>query len=75
MYKPIAIYARVSTARQEEEETIKTQIDCLTQYAASNGLTIIKEYLDDGWSGDTLIRPSLDNLRQEAKNASWEAIL
>ena len=71
----IALYARVSTARQEEEETIKNQLDALREYAAKNGYSIVAEYTDDGWSGDILARPGLDRLRQDRKKDEWEAVL
>lgn len=73
--KLIAIYARVSTARQEEEETINTQLMMVRDFAEKNGYTIAKEYIDDGWSGTVLERPGLDRLREDAKKGIWEAIL
>ena len=73
--KMIAIYARVSTARQEEEKTIETQLAAVRKFADENGYTIVKEYIDDGWSGDMLARPQLDQLRQDVKNKIWEAVL
>src|SRR5688572_11439692 len=73
--KPIAIYARVSTARQEDEQTILTQISVLQEHALKNNYTIIESYLDEGWSGDTLVRPSLDKLRQDVKKKMWQAVL
>lgn len=73
--KMIAIYARVSTARQEDEKTIETQIDTLREFAKKNDYTIVQEYKDDGWSGDILARPALDQLRQDAKGKIWDAVL
>lgn len=73
--KLIATYARVSTSHQEEQETINAQTEALKEYASINGLTIIQEYKDEGWSGDSLARPSLDKLREEAKSAPWEGVL
>lgn len=73
--KLIAIYARVSTARQEEEGTIETQISAIKDFAAKNGYTIVKVYKDEGWSGDNINRPDLDQLRMDAKNKNWEAVL
>ena len=71
----IAIYARVSTARQEEERTIENQIQELEEFAKKNGWTIVKRYVDDGWSGDMLARPQLDELRHDAKDKLWDAVL
>ncbi len=73
--KLIAVYARVSTAKQEEEKTIETQLSAVREHAKENGYTIVKEYIDDGWSGDILVRPQLDQLRQDAKDKVWQAVL
>jgi len=73
--KLIATYARVSTSRQEEEQTIQNQIGSLKEYAEKNGYTIVRQYTNDGWSGDMLARPDLDQLRQDAKSKQWEAVL
>ncbi len=73
--KLIATYARVSTSNQEEQQTIKTQLLSLKEYSEKNEYTIVEEYIDNGWSGDMLARPSLDQLRQDAKQKKWEAVL
>ena len=71
----IATYARVSTARQEEERTIEVQLGALRDFARERGYTVVKEYIDDGWSGDILARPSLDQMREDAKKKMWQAVL
>ncbi|MGA2968133.1 MAG: recombinase family protein, partial [Candidatus Levyibacteriota bacterium] len=71
----VAYYARVSTQRQENEQTIDTQILAINDYAKSNNLTIVKEYKDEGWSGTILARPALDELRLDAKNKLWEGLI
>jgi site-specific DNA recombinase len=73
----VAVYARVSTARQEEDGTIETQLSAVRKYAKENGLTIVREYIDEGWSGDSLDRPALDDLRfaAKAKAKPWDAVL
>lgn len=73
--KLIATYSRVSTARQEDEQTIKNQLASLNEYAIKNNLQIVKNYTDEGWSGDILARPALDQLRQDVKSKIWSAIL
>lgn len=73
--KLVALYARVSTSKQEDEQTIKNQIDTLEEFAKEHGYTIVQRYLDDGWSGDTIVRPELDNLRNDAKKKNWEAVI
>jgi len=73
--KLIATYARVSTAKQEDEQTIQIQMAQFKEFALKNNYCIVKEYADDGWSGDMLARPSLDQMRQDAKAKMWEAVL
>jgi len=60
-----AIYARVSTASQKEEETIVSQTSALKEHANSLGLVVPLEWIfeDEGFSGSTLIRPALERLR------------
>ena len=71
----IAVYGRVSTSNQENEGTIETQLSAVREYATKHGFVIVQEYLDQGWSGSTLIRPQLDQLRVDAKKGLWDAVL
>ncbi len=73
--KLIAVYGRVSTSNQENEGTIETQLSAVREFAQKNNYTITQEYLDDGWSGDSIVRPALDHLRIDAKKKIWEAVL
>ncbi|MDQ4103696.1 MAG: recombinase family protein, partial [Actinomycetota bacterium] len=60
-----AIYARVSSARQKEQETIGSQLAALRAHAEQLGLDVPAQWVfcDDGHSGATLVRPALDKLR------------
>ena len=71
----IATYGRVSTSNQENEGTIETQLSAVNSFAEKNGYTIVKQYIDNGWSGDSLARPALDQLRMDAKKKNWDAVL
>ena len=73
--KLIAVYGRVSTSAQEVQETIEAQLLEVRKFAREHGYIIVKEYIDEGWSGDVLMRPSLDQLRLDAKKHMWEAVL
>ena len=73
--KLTAIYARVSTARQEDEQTIKTQLDAVNELIQKRDFKLVSEYKDEGWSGDILARPELDRLRQDAKLKMWEVLV
>ena len=60
-----AIYARVSSARQKEQETIGSQTSALRAHAEQLGLDVPERWVfeDDGHSGASLIRPALERLR------------
>jgi site-specific DNA recombinase len=61
----VAIYARVSTQRQAQAQTIDQQIERLQAYAQQQSwaLPVENQFRDDGYSGATLKRPGLDRLR------------
>jgi len=71
----IAVYGRVSTSNQENEGTIETQLSAVREFAQRNNYVIVQEYLDNGWSGDSIVRPALDQLRMDAKKKIWEGVL
>jgi site-specific DNA recombinase len=71
----IALYARVSSETQAKEGTIDSQIEALREYAKVNHLKIIQECIDDGYSGTTLVRPGLDQVRDLAQSGSIDGIL
>ncbi len=73
--KFVASYLRVSGSKQEEEKTIDAQRVSVQDHAKKHSYLIIKEYKDEAWSGDTLSRPDLDQLRLDAKSKIWDAIL
>jgi site-specific DNA recombinase len=60
-----AIYARVSSERQADEATIDSQLAALRERVAADGLLLERElvFVDDGYSGTTLLRPALERLR------------
>ena len=55
-----AIYARVSSERQRQEQTIASQTVGLRELAEQRGLVVPEELVfeDDGFSGASLQRPS-----------------
>jgi site-specific DNA recombinase len=74
----IALYARVSTTRQQQTQTIDQQLERLRSYAATHQeWQIADEYIyrDDGFSGAKLNRPGLDRLRDHARAARFSCVL
>jgi site-specific DNA recombinase len=65
MPNQIALYARVSSGHQAEAGTIQSQIAALRERIAQDQLKLSDEltFIDDGYSGATLIRPALEQLR------------
>lgn len=74
--KKAAIYVRVSTARQEDEETIEGQLIELKQRIKDDGNLLLPdcEYKDDGWTGTILERPDLDRLRSDLASNKFEVL-
>ena len=60
-----AIYARVSSERQATAQTIASQLAALRERVAADGCALpeVMQFLDDGYSGTTLVRPALERLR------------
>ncbi len=63
-----AIYARVSTERQAEAGTIASQVDALRARVRQDELYLEDAlcFIDDGYTGTSLVRPALDRLRDQA---------
>src|SRR3954462_10755025 len=63
-----AIYARVSSEQQAEAGTIASQVAALRARVLDDGLTLVDElaFIDEGYSGATLVRPALERLRDLA---------
>ena len=72
-----AIYARVSSARQKEQQTIDSQIAALHAHAEQLGLEVAPQWVfsDDGHSGATLVRPALEKLRDLVAQVPVDVVL
>jgi site-specific DNA recombinase len=72
-----AIYARVSSARQKEQETIVSQTEALRAHAVQLGLDVPEEWVfeDDGHSGASLVRPALEALRDLVAQVPVDVVL
>jgi site-specific DNA recombinase len=61
----VAIYARVSSEQQADAHTVASQVAALRERVGADGLTVSEamQFLDEGYSGATLVRPALERLR------------
>jgi len=75
--KTAAIYARVSSDKQKEENTIASQTAALVSFAAEQGYAVPSEWVfeDEGYSGASLIRPGLERVRDLAAEGHLAAVL
>jgi site-specific DNA recombinase len=73
----VAIYARVSTQNQAQDQTIELQLERLKAYMQEQQWALPAEniFRDDGYSGSQLNRPGLDQLRDKAAARELEGIV
>src|SRR3989441_4583474 len=73
----VALYARVSTERQEQQGTIASQLDAVRSFARDHQHDIVDDYVcvEAGYRGTRLDRPGLDRLRDGAEAGAFEAAL
>jgi site-specific DNA recombinase len=71
-----AIYARVSSKQQAEAKTIASQIEALKARVLADGLELEPElsFVDEGYSGGTLLRPALERLRDQAAAGTFDRV-
>jgi DNA invertase Pin-like site-specific DNA recombinase len=72
-----AIYARVSSTRQKQDQTIGSQTAALRAHAATNRLEVPEAWVfeDEGHSGATLVRPALERLRDVVAGVGVDVVL
>src|ERR1700680_57930 len=75
--KAAAIYARVSSDKQKEENTIASQTAALIEVAQHQGFDAPAEWVieDEGYSGASLVRPGLERVRDLAAEGHIQAVL
>jgi site-specific DNA recombinase len=63
-----AIYVRVASKQQAKVDTITSQIQAVKRRRSDDGLECDTEriFVDDGHSGNSLVRPALQRLRDQA---------
>ena len=71
MNKRVALYARVSTDKQ----TCENQLNELRSIAERMEYIIVDEFIDEGISGSTSSRPSLDELMKSATQRRFDMVM
>ena len=74
---PAALYARVSSDRQDVDLSVAAQLRALRNYAKANGYIVAREYIDEAESGRVADRPQFREMIEEGgkPNAPFEVIL
>ena len=74
---PAALYARVSSERQDVDLSVPSQLRALRDYAAKNGYIVAREYVDEAEGGRVASRPQFRRMLDEASkpSAPFEEIL
>ena len=72
-----AIYTRVSSNQQREAHTIASQTAGLVEWAATLDLEVPQQWIfeDEGYSGATLERPGLEQVRDLAAAGDIQVVL
>lgn len=70
------IYARLSNDdKTDESESISNQREILYAYCASNGILVLKEFIDDGWTGGNFDRPAFKELLKYIENNPVDLVI
>lgn len=71
-----ALYARVSSDQQAQAQTIDSQVAALRERMAEDGAVWQPghEFIDAGYSGSTLVRPALEQLRDAVAAGEVERV-
>ena len=67
---PAALYARVSSDRQDVDLSVAAQLRALRDYAKNNGYSIAREYVDEAESGRIADRPQFRQMIDEGGKAT-----
>ena len=69
-FTPAALYARVSSDRQDVDLSVAAQLRALRDYADKNGYMVVREYIDEAESGRIADRPQFRKMLDEAAKPS-----
>ena len=74
---PAALYARVSSDRQDVDLSVAAQLRALRDYAKANGYVVAREYVDEAESGRVADRPEFRKMIEEGgqPKAPFQVIL
>ncbi len=63
----VALYARVSSEKQDTDLSVAAQLRALREYAQKNGYEVVREFVDEAESGRTAHRPAFREMISMAR--------
>ena len=70
-----ALYARTACLIQGLESAVEVQLEALRNYATQNGMEIVEEFTDAGYSGLQRDRPGLNRMCDAAGRRGFDVLL
>jgi DNA invertase Pin-like site-specific DNA recombinase len=70
-----ALYARTACLTQDLKSAVELQLEALRNYATQNGMEIVEEFTDAGYSGLQRDRPGLDHMCHGARRHGFDVLL
>lgn len=72
----VALYTRVSTEQQYEKgNSIPEQLERLRAFCKAKDYSVVEEYVDGGFSGSNLERPSMTRLIQDCQLHKFDCVI
>ena len=71
----VAIYARTACLTQNLNSAVELQLEALRNYATQNGMEIVEEFTDAGYSGLQRDRPGLNRMCEAAERRGFDVLL
>jgi site-specific DNA recombinase len=69
-----SLYARTACLIQGMESTVEVQLEALRNYATQNGMEIVDEFTDAGYSGLQRDRPGLNRMCDAAGRSGLDVL-
>ena len=71
----VAVYCRVASTSPEDSGAIEAQRNLLRKFAAYKGFKEFKQYLDNGYAGNTLDRPAFARMTADINAGEIDTVI
>ena len=70
-----ALYCRIASSNQRDNDVVENQLKLLRDFASSHGYTNCYEYVDIGYSGNNMVRPSILQLNDDIEAGKIKRVI